>query len=84
MLNGVDVLDLSVTTAYATPNQQLLFIYILSRTVSPAATAISKDMKKRGFNFVGPTIIQSFLQATGLYSCHDEGCYRTHINRKKA
>jgi len=35
---------------------------------------ISKDLKKRGFNFVGTTIIYSFMQATGMVNDHLEGC----------
>jgi DNA-3-methyladenine glycosylase I len=38
--------------------------------------AISKDMKKRGFNFVGPTIIYAFMQATGMVNDHTTGCFR--------
>lgn len=37
---------------------------------------ISKDLKKRGFNFVGTTIIYSFLQATGLVMDHIKSCFR--------
>ena len=35
---------------------------------------ISKDLKKRGFKFVGSTIIYSFLQAIGIIDDHIEGC----------
>lgn len=38
------------------------------------ATAISKDLKKRGFSFVGPTIIQAYLQATGVINDHVVTC----------
>jgi DNA-3-methyladenine glycosylase I len=38
--------------------------------------AISKDMKKRGFNFVGPTIIYAFMQATGMVNDHTTDCFR--------
>ena len=37
---------------------------------------ISKDMKKRGFTFVGPTIIYSHMQATGMVNDHLIDCYR--------
>lgn len=37
---------------------------------------ISKDLKKRGFKFVGTTIIYSFLQATGLINDHITSCFR--------
>jgi len=39
-----------------------------------AAAAMSKDLKKRGWSFVGPTTVYSFMQATGLFNDHAEGC----------
>jgi DNA-3-methyladenine glycosylase I len=38
--------------------------------------AMSKDLKKRGFRFVGPTICYAFMQAAGLVNDHTVGCYR--------
>jgi DNA-3-methyladenine glycosylase I len=37
---------------------------------------ISKDMKRRGFNFVGPTIIYAFMQAVGMVNDHVVDCFR--------
>ncbi|MDP1051058.1 DNA-3-methyladenine glycosylase I, partial [Klebsiella quasipneumoniae] len=37
---------------------------------------ISRDMKKRGFSFVGSTIVYSFLQAVGVVNDHLTGCFR--------
>ncbi len=42
---------------------------------TPLSDKISKDLKKRGFKFVGSTIIYSFLQATGIVNDHTTGCY---------
>ena len=46
----------------------------------PAETAeslaMSKDMKKRGFRFVGPTVCYAFMQATGLVNDHVIDCFR--------
>jgi DNA-3-methyladenine glycosylase I len=39
------------------------------------STAISKDLKKRGWSFVGPTTVYAFMQAMGLVNDHIEGCY---------
>ena len=36
---------------------------------------ISKDLQKRGMQFVGSTIIYSYLQAVGVIYSHEEGCY---------
>jgi DNA-3-methyladenine glycosylase I len=41
---------------------------------SPASTAMSKDLKKRGWSFVGPTTVYAFMQAMGLVNDHLEGC----------
>ena len=49
----------------------------------PASTElsdeISKDLKKRGFNFVGSTIVYAFMQATGMVNDHVKGCFRYSI-----
>ena len=38
--------------------------------------ALSKDLKKRGFRFVGPTTLYAFMQAVGMVNDHDENCFR--------
>ncbi len=43
---------------------------------TPLAEKISKDLKKRGFRFVGPTIVYAFMQACGLVNDHLVGCHR--------
>jgi DNA-3-methyladenine glycosylase I len=43
---------------------------------STASDALSKDLKKRGFKFVGSTIIYAHMQATGLVNDHVVGCFR--------
>lgn len=47
---------------------------------APATTAISdalsKDLKKRGFKFVGSTVMYAFMQATGLVNDHELACFR--------
>lgn len=49
---------------------------------APATTAISdalsKDLKKRGFKFVGSTVIYAHMQATGMVNDHEVGCFRYH------
>jgi len=41
---------------------------------TPLSDKISKDLKKRGFKFVGTTIIYAYLQATGVIDDHEESC----------
>ena len=43
---------------------------------TPLATALSKDLKKRGFRFVGPTIVYALMQGTGLVNDHLQTCFR--------
>jgi DNA-3-methyladenine glycosylase I len=43
---------------------------------TPESEAMSKDLLKRGFKFVGPTICYAFMQATGLVNDHTVDCFR--------
>jgi DNA-3-methyladenine glycosylase I len=43
---------------------------------TPESDAMSKDLKKRGFNFVGSTICYAFMQATGMVNDHAVECFR--------
>ncbi|MEO0827541.1 MAG: DNA-3-methyladenine glycosylase I [Cyanobacteria bacterium J06635_15] len=45
-------------------------------TETPESRAMSKDLKQRGFKFVGPTICYAFMQATGLVNDHTTDCFR--------
>jgi DNA-3-methyladenine glycosylase I len=47
---------------------------LAARTTSPEATALAKDLKRRGWRFVGPTTIYAFMQAMGLVNDHLNGC----------
>jgi DNA-3-methyladenine glycosylase I len=44
--------------------------------LTPLAEALSKDLKKRGLRFVGPTITYAFMQAVGLVNDHLDSCFR--------
>ena len=44
-------------------------------TMSAESAAMSKDLKKRGWSFVGPTTVYAFMQAMGLVNDHFEGCH---------
>ena len=46
------------------------------RPPAPSRTRLSKDLKKRGFRFVGSTIIYAHMQATGMVNDHLTGCFR--------
>ena len=42
---------------------------------SPESVAMAKDLKKRGFKFIGPVIIYAFMQAVGMINDHETGCH---------
>ena len=45
-----------------------------SVSTSAESVALSKDLKKRGWKFLGPTTVYAFMQAMGLINDHAEGC----------
>ena len=46
------------------------------KATSPESAALSKDLKQRGFKFVGPTVCYAHMQATGMVDDHVEGCFK--------
>ena len=51
---------------------------------TPESIALSKDLKKRGWSFVGPTTVYAFMQAMGLVNDHIEGCFcRAEVERER-
>ncbi|MFI0474044.1 DNA-3-methyladenine glycosylase I [Halomonas sp. HMF6819] len=46
-----------------------------SVSTSPTSVALSKDLKKRGWKFVGPTTVFAFMQAMGMINDHAEACF---------
>jgi DNA-3-methyladenine glycosylase I len=56
-----------------------------SRSISPASEALSKELRKRGWKFVGPTTVYAFMQAMGLINDHAEGCViRAEVEQARA
>jgi len=52
-------------------------------STSPESDALSKDLKKRGFRFVGSTICYSFMQAVGMVNGHAIECHFRNGRRSK-
>jgi len=53
-------------------------------SITPESTAMSKDLKRRGWRFVGPTTVYAFMQAMGLVNDHMTGCaVRPHVERAR-
>ncbi len=61
---------------------QVIYEPDLTVTTSPLSDEISKDLQRRGMNFVGSTVIYSFLQANGIVHAHSKDCfcYRGDLN----
>lgn len=58
---------------------------LIANPTSATSTKISKDLKKRGWSFVGPTTVYAFMQAMGLINDHIEGCHcRDKIDAMRA
>ncbi len=59
--------------------------HIRANPTTAVSTRISKDLKKRGWTFVGPTTVYAFMQAMGLVNDHLEGCaLRAVVEQKRA
>ena len=43
---------------------------------TPQSEAMSRELRRRGFRFIGPTICYAFMQATGMVNDHTTGCFR--------
>ena len=61
-----------------TPVKNKVKIYKEAPANTPLSDTISKDLKKRGFKFVGSTVVYAFMQATGLVNDHEVSCFRYH------
>ncbi|MEO1197861.1 MAG: DNA-3-methyladenine glycosylase I [Pseudomonadota bacterium] len=48
---------------------------LMALAKTPESTALSKELKKRGWSFVGPTTVYAFMQSVGIVNDHIEGCY---------
>jgi DNA-3-methyladenine glycosylase I len=49
--------------------------WAMANPKTAASTAISKDLRKRGWSFVGPTTVYAFMQAMGMVNDHISGCH---------
>jgi DNA-3-methyladenine glycosylase I len=55
------------------------------RVTTPESVSLSKELKRRGFRFVGPTTLHSLMQACGLVNEHLGGCFvRDEVERERA
>jgi DNA-3-methyladenine glycosylase I len=58
---------------------------LTAQTTTPASLRLSKDLKKRGWSFVGPTTCYAFMQAMGLVNDHVEDCHcRAPLEKTRA
>jgi DNA-3-methyladenine glycosylase I len=54
--------------------QELTWAVLLEMAQTPESRALAKDLKRRGWRFVGPTTVYAFMQAMGLVNDHVDGC----------
>jgi DNA-3-methyladenine glycosylase I len=65
--------------------KRLTHATLMKMSTTPQSIALSKDLKSRGWTFVGPTTCYAFMQAMGLVNDHVEGCgVRTEIEQLRA
>jgi len=55
--------------------RRVTWLAIRARAKTPSSIALAKDLKLRGWTFVGPTTMYAFMQAMGLVNDHVEGCW---------
>lgn len=58
------------------PQQNQVVNYKEAPATTPTSDRLSKDLKKRGFKFVGSTVIYAHMQATGMVNDHELSCFR--------
>ncbi len=55
--------------------KRMTLAHLKAATTSPESIALSKDLKQKGWSFVGPTTMYAFMQAMGLVNDHLDGCH---------
>jgi len=78
LLDGFPSLYDYFSTFRPVPRKEALnYKQAMSQITSDESKALSKDLKKRGWTFVGPTTCYAFMQAMGLVDDHLAGCFRS-------
>jgi DNA-3-methyladenine glycosylase I len=71
--------------APASRPKKLTWQALRAMPTTPESVALSKDLKQRGWSFVGPTTVYAFMQAMGLVNDHLDGCHcRAEVERLRA
>ena len=55
--------------------ERMTYATLMTMAKTPSSVALSKDLKKRGWSFVGPTTVYAMMQAVGLVNDHLDGCH---------
>jgi len=65
--------------------ERLTWAAVVEMSETPESVALAKDLKRRGWRFVGPTTVYAFMQAMGLVNDHVDGCHaRAAAERARA
>ena len=73
--DGIDFSDYLWSYVDGTPVQNTFASQAEMPVKTAISEALSKDLKKRGFKFVGPVIVYAFMQAVGMYNDHEVSCH---------
>ncbi len=76
MIDEVGSLDAHLWSFAPEPRSARLASFAELPATSPESTALSKDLKRRGWRFVGPTTVYAFMQSMGMIDDHVAGCWR--------
>jgi DNA-3-methyladenine glycosylase I len=69
----------------ASTTSMLTWKTVAKNPTTPQSIAMSKDLKRRGWSFVGPTTVHAFMQAMGLVNHHITGCHvRERAERRRS
>src|SRR5450830_1539381 len=74
-LGEADIARLLLNPGIVRHRDKIASLSLQGLTTSAESVALSKDLKKRGWSFVGPTTMYAFMQAMGLVNDHLEGCH---------
>jgi DNA-3-methyladenine glycosylase I len=66
----------------ATRPRRMTRAALMKLATTPESVALSKDLKRRGWTFVGPTTVYAFMQAMGLVNDHLEGCFARRLAQR--
>ena len=81
---GEGALDRLIWSFAPPPREHVPASFAEVPAVTPESTALSKELRRRGFRFVGPTTMYALMQSAGLVDDHVAGCWRAEVTAAAA